>query len=58
MTRTHWLLAALAAADFLRATFVMVFVGVSGAAGVWFGGDIWCKVGHVRDIILLGQNRG
>ena len=44
MTRTHWLLAALAAADFLRAAFVMVFVGVSGAVGVWFGGDLWCKV--------------
>ncbi|XP_063674163.1 trace amine-associated receptor 4-like [Bolinopsis microptera] len=53
MTRTHWLLAALAAADFLRATFVMVFVGVSGAVGVWFGGDLWCKISGSLPFLLF-----
>ena len=44
MTRTHWLLAALSFTDFIRATFVMTFVGFSGAVGSWYGGDTWCKV--------------
>eukprot|EP00116_Pleurobrachia_bachei_P007143 sb/3467405/ len=51
--RTNWLLLALSVTDFLRSCFVMIFVGVSGAVGVWFGGDIWCKISGSLPFFLL-----
>lgn len=53
MTRTHWLLAALSFTDFIRATFVMTFVGFSGAVGSWYGGDTWCKISGTLPFLLF-----